>query len=210
MQINSKKLCFPCAISKIFIIFALQFFDFLFMKARYSFLILAFLLCQSLFAQTDYNTILREYGNPKTELGLIYIDKQTMTLQLYDANGTLLRDVPMACGKNKGDKEKSGDFKTPEGVFSVQQIQDASKWGHDFHDGKGYIPNCYGNWFIRLKTGFNGIGIHGTHAPESIGTRATEGCIRLNNETLDEIKPYIKVGMTVIIGKDSILTPASL
>lgn len=52
-----------------------------------------------------------------------------------------------------------------------------------------------------MKTpGHRGIGIHGTHDPASIGTRATEGCVRLNNSDLLElVKKYVYVGMPVVI-----------
>lgn len=130
----------------------------------------------------------------------IVISKESMTLNLYDSDGGLIFSFPVAVGKNYGNKEKIGDMKTPEGEFSIVQIQDASAWTHDFKDGKGVIAGCYGNWFIRLKTPpHTGIGIHGTHAPESIGTRATEGCIRLNNADLDKLKPLVRVGMKVTI-----------
>lgn len=130
----------------------------------------------------------------------IVISKQDLTLSLYDSDKKLICRFPVAVGKNYGNKQRSGDMKTPEGEFSVQMIQPASTWGHDFGDGKGWIPNCYGNWFIRLSTPpHKGIGIHGTHAPESIGTRATEGCIRLENKMLDSLKPMVKVGMKVTI-----------
>ena len=130
----------------------------------------------------------------------IVISKESMTLNLFDSDGGLIFSFPVAVGKNYGNKEKVGDMKTPEGEFSIVQIQDASTWTHDFGDGKGEIAGCYGNWFIRLKTPpHTGIGIHGTHAPESIGTRATEGCIRLNNADLDKLKPLVRVGMSVTI-----------
>lgn len=130
----------------------------------------------------------------------IVISKESMTLNLYDSDGGLIFSFPVAVGRNYGNKEKIGDMKTPEGEFSIVQIQDASAWTHDFKDGKGVIAGCYGNWFIRLKTPpHTGIGIHGTHAPESIGTRATEGCIRLNNADLDKLKPLVRVGMKVTI-----------
>jgi len=70
---------------------------------------------------------------------------------------------------------------------------------HDFGDGKGPIAGAYGPKFIRLKTGWSGIGIHGTHDPAYIGKRVTEGCIRLKNEDLAELVPYVKVGMKVQI-----------
>ena len=118
----------------------------------------------------------------------IVISKESMTLNLYDTDGGLIFSFPVAVGKHLGNKQKVGDMKTPEGEFSIVQIQDASTWTHDFDDGKGEIAGCYGNWFIRLKTPpHTGIGIHGTHAPESIGTRATEGCVRLNNADLDKL-----------------------
>ncbi len=45
-------------------------------------------------------------------------------------------------------------------------------------------------------------GIHGTPFPESIGTRATEGCIRLRNEDITDLKGRVRVGTTVIILPD--------
>mgnify|MGYP002747020231 CR=1 FL=1 len=62
------------------------------------------------------------------------------------------------------------------------------------------IEGAYGNHFIRLETpGHKGIGIHGTHDPLSIGTRATEGCIRIKNSELERLVSLIRVPTTVII-----------
>lgn len=106
----------------------------------------------------------------------------------------------IAVGKNKGQKQKAGDNKTPEGMFRIIQIQNAGYWTHDFRDGKGEIKGAYGPWFIRLETGWKGIGIHGTHDAASIGTNATEGCIRLANDDLRTLKDkYAKIGVKVFI-----------
>lgn len=130
----------------------------------------------------------------------IVISKEDFTLDLFDSEDRLICSFGVAVGKNYGNKQREGDMKTPEGEFYIEQIQSAKSWGHDFKDGKGYIPNCYGNWFMRLKTPpHRGIGIHGTHAPESIGTRATEGCIRLENSDLDSLYKMVRVGMPVRI-----------
>ena len=142
--------------------------------------------------------------HPDMSKGLIYVSKAEMTLTLADSHGTVIRTYPMACGKGIGPKRQKGDMKTPEGVFSLQMIQKASSWGHNFNDGKGYIRHAYGPWFLRLKTpGFSGIGIHGTHAPESIGSRATEGCIRLTNSDIADLHDRVTLGMTVIIGPEA-------
>lgn len=144
-----------------------------------------------------------ETGNvnmPAKNSGFITISKQDMKLCVYDFESKLLEQFNIACGKGFGDKQKEGDMKTPEGVFCIQQVQDASTWSHDFKDGKGVIRGAYGSHFIRLKTPpHTGIGIHGTHDPSSIGNRVTEGCIRLENNDLLKLVNYVYSGMPVII-----------
>ncbi len=137
--------------------------------------------------------------SPNTKTGFwIRIEKSKFTLSLMQG-GKVAGTFPVALGRNEGNKEKAGDMKTPEGAFSVERVQDSSAWVHDFGDGKGPIAGAYGPKFIRLKTGWSGIGIHGTHDPASIGKKVTEGCIRLKNEDLAELVPYVKAGMKVQI-----------
>ena len=47
--------------------------------------------------------------------------------------------------------------------------------------------------------GHKGIGIHGTHDSLSIGSRVTEGCIRLKNDDLIQLVSMIEIPMTVVI-----------
>ena len=127
----------------------------------------------------------------------IVISKESMSLKLYDRNNHLICRFPVSLGRHYGDKQELGDLKTPEGDFSIVQIQRASHW--IYNDGKESIKGYYGNWFIRLNTKYSGIGIHGTHEPERIGERTTEGSIRLNNYHLDSLRAMIDVGMAVRI-----------
>ena len=132
--------------------------------------------------------------------GIIYIDKENMVLELQDYQGRVIMKTGIACGKNYGNKQGKGDMRTPEGLFHISDIQDASGWDHDFNDGNGKIAGAYGPWFLRLETpGHSGIGIHGTHDPNSIGTRATEGCIRLKNADIEKLKDLVYIGMPVAI-----------
>jgi lipoprotein-anchoring transpeptidase ErfK/SrfK len=128
----------------------------------------------------------------------LVVTKSAFTLELFEGE-TLVETFPVAIGKNGGDKQAAGDFRTPEGEFAVSSIEDSRKWTHDFGDGKGRIKGAYGPWFIRLETGWKGIGIHGTHDPASIGTAATEGCIRLANSDLLRLVARISVGTCVTI-----------
>lgn len=130
----------------------------------------------------------------------IVINKEDMTLKVYNSEGSVIEEFPVGLGKNYGNKIEKGDNRTPEGIFRITEIQDASGWKHDFGDGKGEIKGAYGPYFIRLYTNpHKGIGIHGTHLPESIGTRCTEGCIRLHNDNVRKLKELVYGGLTVII-----------
>ena len=165
------------------------------------------------------------------EQHLIRIHKQSYRLELFEGGKAQpLKEYSIAVAKNPGDKQKTGDNRTPtswgsaavipakylgagvgvasaEVPFVVEEICDASFWTHDFGDGKGEIAGAYGPWFISLDTGWIGIGIHGTHDPASIGTMASEGCIRMHNQDVAELKnliygPAKGVGTRVVITED--------
>lgn len=134
----------------------------------------------------------------------ILIRKSEFRLYLLE-DGKVVNAWPVALGKNAGQKRVSGDMKTPDGSFPIDEVLDSSYWTHDFHDGKGEIEGAYGPYFISLDTSdlsggaWDGIGIHGTHDLASIGTRASEGCIRMNNSDLLALKEQITVGTQVTI-----------
>ncbi len=177
---------------------------------------------------TKDNKYEKLFGNAKY---LIHVHKRTYKLELFKkGNSNPIKTYGIAVAKNNGDKKKSGDNRTPTswgnavdipksyagakyGIssktvpFRVEEICEASSWTHDFNDGKGVINGAYGPWFISLDTGWDGIGIHGTHDPKSIGTNASEGCIRLNNKDVDELRNIIYsdnkgIGTRVIITED--------
>lgn len=166
-----------------------------------------FLLCILLSSVCTAFLCVRYYKNVISKIenaNIIVISKQDKMLRLVDYKGKILFDAPVAIGKAVGNKRMSGDMRTPEGIFKVVDIQDASGWTHDFGDGKGKIEGAYGDFFIRLEVpGHRGIGIHGTHLPESIGTRASEGCVRLNNENLHTLVELIAVPTIVVITPSS-------
>ena len=128
----------------------------------------------------------------------VHISKGDCTLSLYRGN-ELVKNYSVAVGRNPGNKRRIGDNRTPVGQFRVQSIENSQNWKHDFGDGNGVIKGAYGPWFIRLDTGWKGIGIHGTHDPDSRGSMATEGCIRMSNEEVQELRRYAYRNMRVII-----------
>jgi len=138
----------------------------------------------------------------------IVVKKSLFTLFVYK-NGAMIEKYPVALGKNKGDKQKVGDNRTPLGDFTITSIEDSHDWEHDFADDTlGPISGAYGPWFLRLSTlasetksgkAWSGIAIHGTHDETSIGTRASEGCIRMRNEDIEELKKMVRAGTPVRI-----------
>lgn len=134
----------------------------------------------------------------KKEPLLIVVEKAQYKLYLFK-EGKEIKSYDVAIGKNPGQKERVGDMTTPTGEFKVDEIVASTNWTHDFHDGRGEIEGAYGPWFVSLETGWIGIGIHGTHDPSSLGTMASEGCIRMNNDQVAELKELVFVGAKVIV-----------
>ena len=135
----------------------------------------------------------------------VYIKKSAFTLYLLDDKKNVIKAYDCTLGKNPGQKTKRGDMKTPTGTFLVDEICDSRSWTHDFGDGKGEIKGAYGPWFISINTdkmskgAWGGIGIHGTHKPNVMRARDSEGCIRLQNQNVNELKQYVRVGTKVVI-----------
>ena len=159
--------------------------------------------------KTDTATFYSDVVNPKN--CFILISKPEYRLYVCEVvEGDTVKRVhyPVCVGKALGQKQKKGDMKTPEctaeNPFVITEIVDASNWHHDFGDGRGSILS-YGHWFMRLKTpGFSGIGIHGsTNNESSVPGRGSEGCIRLRDDDLIQLKEsHAFVGMRVVILPD--------
>jgi len=149
---------------------------------------------------------------------MLVIDKHEQTMTVHHPTRGIIEVFDVSTGLNPGNKLVRGDQKTPEGVFPIISIEDASEWTYDFEDGNGQTEGAYGPFFLRLRVHdesifhnssrafefssgqeFTGIGIHGTHTNEQIGERASHGCIRLRNEDLLELKEMIQPGTLVAI-----------
>lgn len=144
----------------------------------------------------------------------ILISKKDYYLYVYEAQGNdtvMLAKYDCAFGLKKGDKTKQGDMRTPHCVnmfkpFHISEIKNSGTWRHNFGDGRGNILS-YGPYFMRLKLNSHkvasnrSIGIHGaTNNKLSVPGRASEGCIRLRDNDIKELREtYAFVGMKVYI-----------
>lgn len=146
---------------------------------------------------------------PVNRQGLhIYISKPKMHLFVLDSRDSVIYSCGIACGLRKGNKSGKGDYRTPEGNFSINGMFNSTDWVHRTRDGRA-VKGCYGPRFLRLATGrFSGIGIHGTNSPGSIGHRASEGCIRVNSANIMTLfNKYAYDGMPVVVSTEDAVLP---
>ena len=140
----------------------------------------------------------------------LLIDRDDFTLRLYKrpkgtANWNLVKRYRIAVGAD--------GYNTPRGVYTVQIKDDTPEW---------YVPNE--SWAPPEKRGTvvsandplnpikerwigvtppngpkSGIGIHGTGDPDSIGSAASHGCIRMLPKDVIELYDDVPLGSTISI-----------
>lgn len=145
-----------------------------------------------------------------SEMMLMTVDKSTLRAELRTwpedfKNSTLLQTFRIAIGKAKGDKEREGDNKTPEGIYFAENILDnpgnlPSKYGPKA------IPINFPNPIDRLlrKTG-HGIWLHGAGNDQRIEeSNVTEGCVAFYNADILKVINWIRPHQgAILIANDS-------
>lgn len=131
---------------------------------------------------------------------VIAVDKSLQKLHLYERHSPvrLVRSFPCTTGQQAGDKNATGDLRTPEGIYFVgYKIAN----GLDFREygGIAYTLN-YPNPVDRLrgKTG-HGIWIHSKG--HEITPQETRGCVAVNLPHIAELGPLLTTGTAVIMAE---------
>ncbi|MDP1931305.1 MAG: L,D-transpeptidase family protein [Gammaproteobacteria bacterium] len=134
---------------------------------------------------------------------LIWVELQRGRLNVMEKqdNGGLVtrKIIPISIGKNGYGKEVEGDKLTPVGVYRLTSYLDDNTLD-DFY-GRGAYPLNYPNAHDRLlkRTG-HGIWLHGL--PKDQKQRPlldSDGCVVVDNATLQELANYIQTGATHIV-----------
>lgn len=94
------------------------------------------------------------------------------------------------------------DGKTPATEFRV--VEKLSKPDWYAPDGNvypfGHPKNILGSYFVKLEhPSFQGFGVHGTTQPETVGTQASMGCIRLLDADIEEFFEIVPRGSRLVI-----------
>ncbi len=133
---------------------------------------------------------------------IILVEKRSQRLLvLSKQNDSLVIENSYLCstGKISGNKQESGDMKTPEGIYFLQKKIDSSALPPKY--GAGAYVLDYPNGFDKLekRKGY-GIWIHGTNEPERLEkSMDTRGCVILKNESFIDLAKYIRLYKTPVV-----------
>jgi murein L,D-transpeptidase YafK len=134
---------------------------------------------------------------------VILVEKASQQLFVYEFDGVyhLVSSYRCATGENEGDKQASGDRKTPEGIYFFTKACDEKHLNPTY--GARAFPMNYPNLMDEQqdKDG-NGIWLHGTN--EALKERSTNGCIAMRNEDIVQLDPYIRLWETPIIVEEKL------
>ncbi|MBQ7137538.1 MAG: L,D-transpeptidase family protein [Clostridia bacterium] len=108
---------------------------------------------------------------------IIHVDVEQKRLTLFEGDD-LLRSWTIATG--------AWDTPTPVGVFTITHRFSGEMCG-------------FGTCFLGLNVPWGDYGIHGTNKPESIGSSASHGCIRMNVEDAEALYAIVPNGTKVVI-----------
>ncbi|MEW6522587.1 MAG: peptidoglycan-binding protein [Bacillota bacterium] len=115
-------------------------------------------------------------GPPVDGAKLILVDTDRLFLTLY-VDGQPFKIWPIAVGRTT--------MISPVGEWKIIN--------------KGNKGGPFGTRWMGLNVPWGTYGIHGTNAPGSIGTRASQGCIRMHNRHVEELYEWVEVGTRVKI-----------
>jgi murein L,D-transpeptidase YafK len=137
----------------------------------------------------------------------VVVDTAKSTLYLFenrDGTPRYLADYYITVGKNGTNKLREGDKKTPVGVYHVTGQLARDKL--DPFYGSGAFPISYPNeWDARQGRNGHGIWLHGTPRDTySRPPRASDGCVVLANEDLDDLAKRVEIGVTPVVIADRV------
>lgn len=121
----------------------------------------------------------------------IVVDKSTNTLTLLN-HGKFFARYPVRTGKI--------DYLTPTGEFKIVTKKKNPQWT-DPKTHRTYPPLHPENELGTRWMGFQGssLGIHGTIHPESIGSYASNGCVGMLKEDVEELYDLVRIGTPITI-----------
>ena len=130
----------------------------------------------------------------------LVVDLSENKLYHYNYEGYLYDVYPVASGKESTPTKPALKIITGIEEYPYKKAPKSTK--------RYKNPNDYGTHLLNLSEvdpitgkiiGSNGQFIHGTFKPNSIGKKASKGCIRVHNDVIDMLAEYLEKGQYVLI-----------
>lgn len=139
-----------------------------------------------------------------TEAGrsALVVEKRSQTARVYSLRGTkvvITATYPVTTGQAEGTKQKRGDLRTPDGVYSVTDLLPGQKLPEKY--GALALPLSYPNaWDRTQHKGGDGIWIHGADSLDKpFSARGTQGCVTMRPEDLREFARNVEPDITPVL-----------
>mgnify|MGYP003293683236 CR=1 FL=1 len=125
-----------------------------------------------------FSTAYCEIKNQDTGKYIIYVDLYAYTLTLFDKEiQEPVKTYPVAIGKKY--------TPSPIGTWQIKS--------------KALMNGPFGGYWLGLNAPWDTFGIHGTSNPSSIGSMASNGCIRLFNNNIKELFSLVDYNTIVVV-----------
>ena len=141
---------------------------------------------------------------------VLVVDKSLQTLFVYktdlDRKIHLYSYYPATTGQNFGEKLRTGDKKTPRGIYFFNSFKTRRALANNPLYGEGAFVTDYPNLIDRLlkKDGY-GIWLHGTDIKNRfLKPFQTQGCVVVENKKILELKRIISINQTPIVIEDKV------
>jgi murein L,D-transpeptidase YafK len=155
------------------------------------------LACATSFAQAPI-------VQPHTQADRIVVEKSKRVMKLM-RGGEVLKTYQVALGRQPvGAKDRQGDHKTPEGIYSVDSKKPNGRFHRALHISYPSAADRENARKLGVEPGGD-VEIHGLGSMWGwVGAAHrkvdwTDGCIAVTNEEIDEIWPLVEVGTAVEI-----------
>ena len=125
------------------------------------------------------------------------LDRSTFTLRLWK-NLKLAKTYTVAVGME--------GLETPEGLYQIEAMEENPVWNVPESDWAGSLagqtipPGPSNPIKARWMAIYEGAGIHGTEETSSLGSAASQGCVRMSIPDVEELYDEVELGTPIFIG----------
>lgn len=144
-----------------------------------------------------------KFGYIENYSSILTCNKEKSTLSLYKQNKNnqfeFQKNYNAFTGKERGDKVKEGDLKTPDGIYGI--TKKISKLD-SFYGPLAFVTSYPNSYDIHRGKNGSGIWIHGLPT-EQERDEFTKGCIAINNSQIECLEKRIDIDKTLVIINES-------